>query len=167
MKNEKFITTIDDAFKLMLSLHDLQMEQFKMEVLAIYEANTNEIDPKEIAEQIMDLPVGTTPTPAKPASEFKNYRTPEERLISAESERLYKIISKDPVVENGQFGDIWDLTRVQNASDTRQGFDFYHHCPEMQDDLVRLDYSEHRDEHMCQFCKQVFLSKYPPKGLSG
>ena len=79
-----------------------------------------------------------------------------------EDDRIGMVTSEDQIVEKGQIGDIWDLTRVQNAADEEYGFDFYHHCPEMQDDLVRISYRGKIDNHICLICNQEFYDKGRP-----
>lgn len=82
-----------------------------------------------------------------------------------EKKRLYVFVDMEPEVEEGQVGDIWGLTRVQNEADEDYGFDFYHHCPDKEGNLVRIAYRGKIDNHICLVCGQEFYDKGKPMDL--
>ena len=155
MKNQKFNEAIDEIVGFIVDVNKLQMDQLKCNIKAVHEANTHEVDPHTIAKMILDTPVKLTRLPA-------NTSDCEGCTGCGET---HKIVRKDPVVEEGQYGDVWDLTRIQNEGNVIFGFDFYHHCPEVQDEYVRLNYFDDKIEFKCPLCNETFMSKMRPKAF--
>ena len=166
MANKKFDFESDAAVLKMLkkqlnASHDLieYISALRDAYMALKEEKSKECsgpDTQEMAQQLMNIPL----------MDIHSQKVSSKCEECTDCKDSHKIVSEDPVIEEGQFGDIWDITRVQNASETQFGFDFYHHCPKVQDNLVRLDYSKSKDKHQCRYCSQVFLSKYPTGSVS-
>jgi len=136
MKNARFDQAIDKIIDFVIKSQDTQMEQLKYTLKAAYDANVNTQDANAIAQQIMD----TSIDPQNPVPLVENrmvYRIENQTLLN------------DP-------GILKDLSYVQNAIAARGNKDYYHHCPERQDDLVRLQCVPEDHVHACPVCKLVF-----------
>ena len=149
MKNERFDQAVDEIVELITDVHKLQMDQLKCNIKAVHKANANEIDPNEIAQQIMNLPVNSGLRPmeniefARPAIHLR-----DEMLCTAEK-----------YVTIGSVGDLRDLSFVKVGSDIPFGKEFYHHCPEVQNKLVRLVQYDVPNTHKCPICGQKYEQK--------
>lgn len=149
MKNDKFDQAVDEIVELIAEVHKLQMDQLKCNIKAVHRANVSEIDPNEIAEQIMNLPVNSGLRPmdkiefARPAIHLRN-----EMVCTAEKN-----------VTIGSTGDLSDLSYVKVGSDKLYEKEFYHHCPEVQNKLVRLVQYDVPNMHKCPICSQKYEQK--------
>ena len=146
MSNEKFNQDIDEIVGFITEVHKLQMDQLKCNIRAVHEANANEIDPNEIAQQIMNLPVeiDTEPThkiePARPAIHLR-----DEMVCTAE---------KQPALNEA--GDLKALSFVKVGNAEKYSKEFYHHCPDVHNHLIRLHYIKEDDVHACPVCRLIF-----------
>jgi len=149
MTDEKFNKAVDEIVGFIVDVHKLQMDQLKCNIKAVYEANAHEVDPHAIATMIMNLPIERV--------QSREVQFKCEGCTDCKGN--HKIISKDPVIEEGKIGDLADLSFVQNANEMDYNKEFYHHCPEMQDDLVRLTHSMSKGGRKCPVCHEEFESK--------
>ena len=146
MKNEKFNQAVDEIVGFIAEVHKLQMDQLKCNIKAVHEANTNEIDPNEIAQQIMNLPVTSRLGPMNeielppPAIHLQN-----EMVCTAEKE-----------TPHGEAGDLKALSFVKVGNAERYSKEFYHHCPDLHDYLIRLHYIKEDDVYACPVCRLIF-----------
>lgn len=54
---------------------------------------------------------------------------------------------------------LWFLPSMENAVDDKYGRDYYHHCPDKNNKLVRLDLNVCGSFHYCPACLQSFVVK--------
>lgn len=106
-------------------------------------------DPQEMAQQLMNIPL----------MDIHSQKVSSKCEGCTDCIDSHRIVSEDPVIEEGMKGDLADLSFVQNANECDYNKDFYHHCPEMQDDLVRLISSMSMGYRKCPVCHQVFEPK--------
>ena len=139
MKNEKFNQAVDEIIGFVLKAQELQMVQLRSNIKTAYGATIHETDPHAIAMMIMDTPI----TPAQPAIHLR-----DEMMCTAEKN-----------VTIGSVGDLKDLSYVKVGTDTTFGKEFYHHCPEVQNNLVRLHRVNQDYVHECPVCGQKYEQK--------
>jgi len=149
MTDEKFNQAIDEIVGFIVDVQKLQMDQLKQNIKTAYGATIHETDPHAIAEMIMNMPVKTVQSK-------KVSLGCVGRVSCGDS---FKMIDKDPVVKAGGRGNLEDLSYVQNVHESSYGKDFYHHCPDMQDDLVRLTHSMSKGGRRCPVCYLEFEPK--------
>ena len=149
MNNEKFNQAVDEIVGFIVRAQEAQMELLKHNIRAAYEANVSEIDPNEIAQQIMNMPIGielrslTGTELPPPARHLQN-----EMVCTAEKSRSAE-----------EIGNLADLSYVKVGSDKLYGKEFYHHCPEVEDGLVRLIQFGAPDVHECPVCRKRYERK--------
>ena len=137
MKNEKFDQAIDEIVGFIVDVQKLQMDQLKNNIKTVYGATIHDTDPHAIAEMIMNTPI----TPAQPAIHLR-----DEMVCTAEKRTPY-----------GKAGDLDTLSYVKVGNGAPHGKEFYHHCPEHDNDLVRLHYVKQDGVHACPVCRLVFM----------
>ena len=137
MKNEKFNQAIDEIVGFIVDVQKLQMDQLKCNIKTVHEANIGTPDVNAIAQQILNAPFD--PIKATPITG---------------SGMVYTVEEKTPY---GKAGDLDTLSYVKVGNGAPHGKEFYHHCPEHDNDLVRLHYVKQDGVHACPVCRLVFM----------
>ena len=149
MTKEKFNQAIDEIFGFLIGVQKLQMDQMKSNIKTVHETNVDTIDTDAVAQRILDTPIDLRPAlgriiiPAQPTIYLG-----DEMVCTAENN-----------ITIGEVGDLKTLSYVKVGTDTTFGKEFYHHCPEVQDNLVRLHSDNQKSVHVCPVCGQKYEQK--------
>ena len=139
MKNEKFDKAVDEIVGFIVDVQRLQMDQLRNNIKTVYGATIHDTDPHAIAMMIMNTPV----IPAQPAIHLR-----DEMVCTAEK-----------TVTIGEIGNLDDLSYVKVGTSAHYGKDFYHHCPQRSNNLIRLNYYNDTDMHECPVCSRKYEKK--------
>lgn len=147
-EENRFEIAIEQSFRSLRIAQQVLLDQLEINVAAIYEASGKPVGIGAIVVEVMDTPLTrcATCSPAEPDTKIP---------VTAYG---YVRVEKDPDVEDGKFGVIQDLTRIQNAGNGKDGNDFYHHCDKRGGKLVRIVDVKGQFGYICPVCEERFVS---------
>lgn len=149
MNEKEFDNAVDEIIGNIESAQVVHMDLLRSGIKAEFRANARALNVTAIAQKIMGTPF--------------NVECGQPDLSgcsgSIKCGDTHKILSKDPEVKRSIRGNLTDISFVQNASVLGYNKDFYHHCSQIQDDLVRLVPSTITGVYVCPICGQEFEFK--------
>ena len=175
-RDTQFEKELSKIFDLTQTIQAAHLIQLRTSVETLCAANRSEVDTEERTMRVFDVNVRdllkgeNEITPFhdnKPITEYKNYRSPEERMKQAEAEmkatarptinlKDEMICTAEPETIDGDVGNLRNLSYVNNEFEKQYGRDFYHHCPYAHHKLVRLVRSKVDRERICPQCGTNF-----------
>lgn len=146
MKNEKFNQTIDEVIEFVEAAQKLQMDQLKLNIKAVHEANVDIIDIDAVAQRMLDTPVDLKSA----IGEGIRISQPAIHLMDE------MVCTAEIRVPSGEVGNLNDLSYGNVGSNILHGKEFYHHCSQRGNGLVRLNYINDAEVYVCPICSKEY-----------